>query len=148
MKGHIFDGTPKTGSHWRHTGPHEKPILAIDFHHVITTRCCACPGEDIEDVLANGPPQDGVREALLKLSEDFYILIYTGSGSFWTPEQCRSITDYLCDHRIPCDDVRFDKPPAMFIVDDRAIHHLGWPETLGEIKRRLSMTTPYEESSP
>lgn len=144
----VYDGTPKTGSHWRHVGVRGKPILAVDFHHVVTTRCSACPGNDLGDVHTNGPPQDGVREALLELCKDFFILIYTGSGNFWSPEKCKSIIDYLEDHKIPYDDVRFDKPPAIFIVDDRAIHHIGWTETLEEIKRRLSMTTPYEEVSP
>lgn len=132
------DGTPETGSHWEWDVEWGKPIICVDFHHTITTRCGACDGGDIKDFIT-GVPQEGVTEALKELSKTFRILIFTGSGSFWKGKKLQMIVDWLDKHKIPYDDIRFDKPPAAFIIDDRSVHHRSWSETLKEINKRINM---------
>lgn len=136
------DGTPQTGSHWDwDIEGYGKPIITVDFHHTITKRCSACPGEDLGDTKANGEPQEGVVEALTELSKTFKIIIFTGSGNFWDKNQCQTIIDYLKKYGIPFDEIRFDKPPASYMIDDRALHHTSWENTLAEIKRRTFQTS-------
>lgn len=131
------DGTPETGGHWHwNMDTHGKPRLQVDFHHTITKRCSACPGEDPGDTEANGEVQDGAVEWLTHLRETFWIVIVTGSGSFWDAEQCQTIVDYLDRNGVPYDEIRFDKEPAMYIIDDRSLFHTSWANTGAEILRR------------
>jgi len=131
------DGTPQTRSHWdwdiENFG---KPIIQVDFHHTITERCSACPGETLGDTEANGPPQEGCIEALTELRKTFKIVIVTGSGAFWDESQCQTIIDYLDEHCIPFDEIRFDKIPYAYVIDDRGVHHRSWSETLAEVRNR------------
>jgi len=132
-----LDGTHETGSHWHwDTKKFGKPILFVDFHHTITKRCSACVGEELNDTNANGVPQDGVQDALTQLRKTFKIEIVTGSGNFWNEAQCQTIVDYLKRYEIPFDEIRFDKPPAAYLIDDRGIHHRSWQQTLKEIWNR------------
>jgi len=129
----IKDGTPETNSHW--TQIFDKPKLCVDFHHTITNNCEACPDFSGSYIL-----QDRVKEVLMRLSKQFEIIIYTGnpdglefikSGTYK-----EGIKDFLKENEIPYSEILFTKPPAMFIVDDRAIHHTGWAETLDKIQKR------------
>ena len=135
----VHDGTLETGSHWdwdiEHFG---KPIITVDFHHTITKRCSACEGENLGDTSANGDIQEGVVEALTDLRKTFKIVILTGSGNFWDVEQCKTIINYLEKHGIPYDEILFNKPPAAYMIDDRALHHKSWSQTLEEIRLRSS----------
>ena len=133
------DGTPQTGGHWDwDTEGFGKPILQVDFHHTITKRCSACPGEDLGDTKANGEPQEGCAEALEELRKTFKIVIVTGSGNFWDASQCQTIIDYLEQYEIPYDEIRFDKVAYAFVVDDRGLHHRSWRQTLDEIRDRTT----------
>jgi hypothetical protein len=138
---HCRDGTPETSSHWNWDEEKMgKPILTVDFHHTITDYCPACDSDfdPRQQKVVNGNPQEGVKEALDILKEKFKIVIYTGSGSFWDKNKLQSITQFLDKHEIPYDEINTSKPPAMFIIDDRAIHHTSWSDSIIEIERRLS----------
>lgn len=118
----IKDGTPETQSHWKQFGD-DKPILCVDFHHVITTTCEACRQGQ------NYTLQKGAKEALEQLSKTFRIVIFTGnpSGLSWLPTDYKvHMEEWLRTNGIPFSQVLFTKPPACFIIDDRAIHHLSW----------------------
>lgn len=127
----IRDGTEKTGSHW-HTSYHShRPLITVDFDHTITKTCPACPGWKGVYVL-----QEGVREALTELHKTFDIVILSGGGNY-IPNYKTVIKNFLDSHKIPYNGIEDQKPPACFMIDDRAIHHKGWGETLSEIQRRL-----------
>ena len=130
----IFDGTKATNSHW--TQNEGKPIVLIDFDHTITKKCLAC-----EDGLQNDGVQEGAKEAIEELSRDFRIWIFTGSGghlAYAKPLQRTksSIEAFLVRHGIPFEKVLQTKPPACFIIDDRAVHHTSWRNTMATIKKR------------
>jgi len=122
------DGTKETGSHWS-TISNEKPIICIDFDHTITKKCMACDDKLNEDGI-----QEGAKEAIRLLSKRFRIWIYTGVHPDYNP---RNIETYLKEYGIPFEKVVRTKPPACFIIDDRAIHHTSWENTISEIDRRL-----------
>jgi len=64
-------------------------------------------------------------------------MIYTGAGEFWDEQHRKDgVEDWLKKYEIPYDEIRYGKPPACFIIDDRAVHHTGWRDTLREIRRR------------
>jgi len=136
----IKDGTLETGSHWDwDITLRGRPIITVDFHHTITTECPNCYGVSDEAInrIENGYPQKGVKEALEELHKTFDIWIFTGSGHFWDEEKLNSIKAFLDQYKIPYDRILTDKPPACFMIDDRAIHHTGWENTLREIKSRV-----------
>lgn len=129
----IFDGTKETNSHW--SWKSGKPVVCVDFHHTITTHCEACPA------FSGYKLQEGVKEALQLLKEDFRIFIYTGNpeGNEWisNPDEYKNkLILFLEYNHIPFDKILFTKPPSIFIIDDRAIHHTSWKETLHQIVKR------------
>lgn len=135
----IHDGSPFTNSHWINLNG-GKQIILVDFDHVITTKCLAC-----KDGLKDDGLQDGVREALIELSKHFQIWIFTGNYDYLdanipVKRTVKAIREFLTSHGIPFDNVLQTKPPACFIIDDRAIHHKSWKDTLAEIKRRCRAT--------
>lgn len=135
----VFDGGGReAGSHW--TWDVEKrglPILTVDFHHTITTECGACPGHEGTGLCA-GKPQPGTREALQRLRKRFRVVVFTGYGSVdGTADAKAEIGEYLTRHRIPFDEIVDGKPPACFMIDDRAVRHVSWTDTILEIEERL-----------
>jgi hypothetical protein len=46
---------------------------------------------------------------------------------------------FLKKHGIPFDRILQIKPPACFIIDDRAIHHTSWKSTMNTITARESI---------
>jgi len=133
----IRDGTRETNSHW--TQPKgTKPIILVDFDHVITKKCLAC-----RDRLEGDGLQKGAKEALKFLKKTFKIIVFTGScDKFAFAKDYRrkktEIIKFLKKNGIPFDDVLQTKPPACFIIDDRAIHHKGWASTMEEIAERMN----------
>ena len=141
------DGTPETGSHWDWM-EEGKPIIGVDFHHTISTKCGACPDGEYGGLSA-GNPQEGVKEALDELHKTFKIIIYTGYGLVaaeknGNPHQ--EVKDYLNKYNIPFDDVACKPYPFAFMVDDRAIHHTSWERTLSQIQERSSLSTEDQTS--
>ena len=129
----ILDGTEETGSHWHSSYHTHRTLITIDFDHTITKNCPACPDWNGEYIL-----QEGVKDALSKLAKDFEIVILSGGGNY-IPDYKQRIITFLNKHSIPYDRVIANKPPACFMIDDRAIHHKGWKETLSEIQRRIAV---------
>lgn len=112
-----------------------KPIICIDFHHTITKNCEACPDFSGEYEL-----QEGAKEVIEELSKNFEIVIYTGNpkGLHWLPLNYKEkIIKFLFDNDIHYDRFLATKPPACFLVDDRAITHKSWTNTMIEIKNRM-----------
>ena len=137
----IKDGTPATNSHWKNlTG--KKQILLVDFDHTITKQCLACHpySEKLDREV-----QEGCKEALTKLHKTYQIWIFTGNYAY-LDKSCPinravpAMRKFLKEHGIPFDRILQIKPPACFIIDDRAIHHTSWKDTINTVIARESMT--------
>ena len=133
----IKDGTRFTNSHWKHIGL-QKPILLVDFDHTITTKCLAC-----EDGYRDNKAQRGAKEGFIELHKKYQIWIFTGNYHLLDPKvklmkTIEEIETFLKLYGIPFDKILQIKPPACFIIDDRAIHHTSWKRTLNEITKRES----------
>lgn len=132
----IKDGSSISGSHWKNlTG--QKQIVLIDFDHTITTRCLAC-----SDGIESDAVQRGAKKAITELSKTFEIWIFTGNYEYLsksTPvnRTVASIELFLKKNGIPFDKILQTKPPACFIIDDRAIHHANWALTMEQVNGRL-----------
>ncbi|KKL87414.1 hypothetical protein LCGC14_1934940 [marine sediment metagenome] len=98
-----------------------------------------------------GPPEPGVRKALLELSEmGFEIIIHScRTGTYWKGKLDLSnsikhhlaIMNYMTEHRLFYDtviiDTNMNKPIADFYIDDRGINYRGnWPDVVNEIRKR------------
>jgi len=132
----INDGTAETNSHWTKFG-NQRPILCVDFDHTITVNCLACDPKQTKNEV-----QPGAREVLTELSKYFRIIIYTGCTTKERGFLSRTIEDIekiLRDNKIPFDEIQQTKPPACFIIDDRAVHHTSWHNTLTEVKNRANL---------
>lgn len=137
----VQDGNELTNSHWTVIPEYGKPIVTVDLDHTILKFCGACNSEQME-------LQEGALEGMKWLSERFYVIIFTGGCKpkvkkfndkvkWRTPEM---IVNLLLSFGIPYDELRIDKPPAMFMLDDRAIHHEGWKgknSSVLKIRRRM-----------
>lgn len=131
----IRDGTKFTNSHWKALGK-DKPIILVDFDHTITTKCLAC-----NDGYSDNKVQRGAKEVLKKLHKDFRIWIFTGNYKYIDKKaelmkRKEDIRRFLIENDIPFDKILQIKPPACFIIDDRAVHHTSWYSTDKEIELR------------
>lgn len=102
-----------------------KPMtIMVDMDGVI------CSEERVfERALAK--PLDGAKEALDALKAAGHaIVVYTARG--W--QEYRVTKQWLDDHGIPYDQIHMGKPIAHVWIDDRAIRHQTWDETLKTLK--------------
>lgn len=98
-----------------------------------------------------GPPEPGVREALLELHDlGFEIVIHSCRTSvYWKGQQdwpnrmsnYRIILNYMAEHDLYYDsiimDENVDKPIAEFYIDDRGVGYKGnWNDVVNEIRER------------
>ena len=104
----------------------EKPPIAVDFDGVIHSYSKGFNDGSIYDGLV-----PGVREAMAKLKEKFYI--YISSARSDSKEGKEAIEEYLRINKIPFDEVSLTKPPAKIYIDDRAIRFKNWEQTLEDV---------------
>ncbi len=131
----ILDGNTLTGSHWHSSWHSEihRPLVTIDFDHTITKTCPACSEwRGIYEL------QEGVKEAIVELAKQFEIVILTGGGTY-RDDYAKVVEGVLRQAGIPFDRIEAKKPPAVFMIDDRAIRHEGWTSTMKEIRRRMAI---------
>lgn len=99
---------------------------------------------------ACGPPEPGVKEALLELHDlGFEIIIHScRTNIYWKGAKkdvdnrvhhIATITRYMDDHDLYYDELLIDtdhnKPFADFYIDDRGVSYKGnWPDVVNEIK--------------
>ncbi len=100
----------------------EKEILAIDFDGVIHDYKNPTKGRRM------GAPIEGAKEAIIKLSRQYKIVVYGVGGG--TP---KFIEDWLKYFGIPYDEVTNIKPNAKYYIDDKAIRFIDWKQALQEI---------------
>jgi len=113
-----------------------KLILAVDFDDTIAAN------DRWPDI---GAPKEGVREALIRLSEKYEIIIYTcrtNLSSHHREYSIKSIKEYMEVHQIPYD--RLDlglegKVYADFYIDDKAVaFEDNWSELAEALTEGLS----------
>lgn len=107
---------------------HEKPPIAVDFDGVIHSYSKGFNDGSIYD-----GPVSGVREAMSKLKEKFYVYVSSARGD--SKEGKEAIEEYLRLNKIPFDEVSITKPPAKIYIDDRAIRFRNWTQTLEDIDK-------------
>ncbi len=98
-----------------------------------------------------GPPEPGVKEALLELSDTgFEIVIHScRTGTYWKDlvdvdnrvSHIAAIVSYMDDNDLYYDELliaeNMDKPIAEFYIDDRGIGYKGnWNAVVNEIRER------------
>jgi beta-phosphoglucomutase-like phosphatase (HAD superfamily) len=76
------------------------------------------------------PPVPGIKEAIYKIREHYRVVIV--SSRCYQKGGIEAIKDWLKKYEIVVDDITDEKPPAVVIVDDRAITFDGRPEKLYE----------------
>lgn len=103
--------------------------LAIDFDNTIHDPNNVPKGYKL------GQPIKGVQEALQGLKKDGAIIVV---HSIWadTETHCEAISKWMRYFHIPYDFITNIKPDCDFYIDDRAIHHTTWGNTLAEIEKR------------
>ncbi len=98
-----------------------------------------------------GPPEPGVKEALLELSVmGFEIVIHScRTSTYWEDEvnidnrthHIATVVRYMDDYDLYYDEIliaeNYDKPIAYFYIDDRGVNYRGnWPDVVNEIRTR------------
>ena len=98
-----------------------------------------------------GPPESGVKKALLELSAmGFEIIVHScRTGTYWKDMKdvdnrvyhIKAIVNYMKDHDLYYDvlltNLSMDKPIADFYIDDHGVSYKGnWPDVVNEIKER------------
>lgn len=100
-------------------------ILAIDFDGVIHDRAHPIPGKKM------GEPLPGALEALQDLYDAGHkLIIHTAMAN--TPSGKQAVEDWLDHFGVDYHSV-VPKPRADFYIDDHAVLHATWPQTLAAI---------------
>jgi len=105
-------------------------IIYVDFDHTLADTDHPLPGYKM------GPPMKGAFEALSSLRRKGHeVVIFTVRGG--TYEGIKSIRDWMHYFKIPYDSITNVKGNFDILVDDRAIFHTSWEQTLREMTERL-----------
>ena len=100
-------------------------IIAIDYDGVIHDHTHPIPGKRM------GAPLEGAREALIKLSKTNDIIIHT----VWGDEKGKQvIADWMKYYNFPELEITNVKPRADCYIDDKAIKHISWEQSLKDIR--------------
>lgn len=83
-----------------------------------------------------GPPLPGAKEALEGFIYDGdSVLIHTVMAA--TTGGIKTVADWMQYYKIPYSSIVYTKPNADVFIDDKAIHHISWGNTLLELGKRL-----------
>lgn len=103
-------------------------VIAVDIDGVLAEG----PeyGENYHDDYLNKEPMEGAIDAINKLKlEGNYIKLFTARF-----EEDREVTEqWLNENDFPYDELIMGKPQYDIIIDDRAIWHTNWENTLKQI---------------
>lgn len=101
-----------------------KPTVIMDFDGVIHSYKSGWKGANI----IPDPPVDGIKEAIEELREDYRVVVV--STRCYQLGGTEAIKKWLDKWGIVVDDVTYKKPPAVVIIDDRAITFDGDTKSL------------------
>ena len=105
--------------------------IAIDFDNVIHDRNNPVEGKRM------GPPFPDAKDSLARIVEaGHHVMIHSCNNS-------KVIRDWLEYYGIPFHSIwgespldKGHKPKADFYIDDRAIHHVNWEQTIAQLSER------------
>lgn len=101
-------------------------ILAIDYDEVIHAKSKPIPGRRM------GGPLDGAKEALEMFTRrGDEVIVFTVMAK--TAQGKQVVEDWMAYYKIPYMLVTAVKPNATVFVDDKAIRHVNWPDTMKAI---------------
>lgn len=110
--------------------------LAIDFDGVVHDYKNPLPGKRM------GAPFSGAEEAIDDLIQRGYkIVIHTTKAT--TPEGKQAVEDWLDHYTIDHHEVTAVKPDAEFYIDDKAITHHTWDDTISKLNALTGYTDEY-----
>lgn len=90
-----------------------------------------------------GKPMPGAVNAMNILKSQGAILVIF---CLWANGETQrgAISEWLRYFNIPYDFITNVKPDVDYIIDDKAIHHTEWSETLKEINKRVQLKYGYQ----
>jgi ribonucleotide monophosphatase NagD (HAD superfamily) len=100
-------------------------VLAVDFDGVIFDP-------------ATNTLLPGALDYLNMLTRRFKVIIFSSRAA--TPAGAQFIRDLLQYHLIRVAEVTPMKPLADLYIDDKAVHHTDWEDTLQQISQRLNLS--------
>jgi hypothetical protein len=103
-----------------------KQTVIFDFDGVIHSYSSKWQGA----ALIPDPPVPGIKEAIHEIRKFYRVVIV--SSRCYQEGGIEAIEAWLQKYKITVDDITDEKPPAVVIVDDRAITFDGRPEQLLE----------------
>jgi len=103
-----------------------KQTVIFDFDGVINSYSSRWQGADV----IPDPPVEGIKEAIAEIRGHYSVVVV--SSRCYQPGGIEAIKAWLKKYDIKVDDVTDKKPPAVVIVDDRAITFDGITEGLLE----------------
>ena len=108
-----------------------KQTVIFDFDGVINSYTSGWQGADVIPDF----PVPGIKEAIIEIRRHYRVVVV--SSRCYQPGGIETITEWLEKYNIKVDDVTDEKPPAVVILDDRAITFDGKTEGLLEKIRKF-----------
>lgn len=102
----------------------KKQTVIFDFDGVINSYTSRWQGAGV----IPDPPVEGIKEAIAEIRKYYRVVVV--SSRCYQPGGIEGINAWLKKYDITVDDVTDEKPPAVVIVDDRAITFDGKTEGL------------------
>lgn len=111
---------------------HRLPVLCIDFDGVILNRT----GRFIVPHRIEGYMQPGARQAIELLMNKYEVIVHSCRCS--TEYGAAAIEHWLNNNGIIVSSVARSKPLADVYIDDKALRHVSWLDTLKAIDEPLA----------
>jgi len=107
----------------------DQKTIAVDYDGTIHDHKHPVEGRKM------GPPMKDAIESLSLLKRQGYEIVVF---CYWadSPKNIKVIRDWLRYYKCPFNKITNIKPNADFFVDDKAIYHTSWTNTLQEIEKR------------
>ena len=119
-----------------------KHKISIDFDNTLVE-----PSRFIAPHIINGKPEPGAKEALIKLSEYFEIIIFSCRAAGGGGKE--AIADWMKKYEIPYSLITNIKLPSLFYVDDRSLNYNGdWKSVLHTIATREVAEPGHDNINP
>lgn len=103
-----------------------KNTVLFDFDGVIHSYISGWKGDNI----IPDKPVEGIKEAIDEIRKKYHVVIFSSRCN--TEQGKTAVENYLKKHNIVVDDIVDTKPPAIVMIDDRAITFDGKADTLLE----------------
>lgn len=101
-------------------------ILSIDWDGVLHNRDHPIAGRKL------GEPLPGAKSAMIRLTRQKHtLIIHTVMAT--TESGKKVVEDWMAYYKIPYDSVTATKPNAAVYIDDKALKHVDWDDTMRQL---------------